>query len=144
MTAKEGKALKGEHIKKVIGYAFLPLLQDGRILDESYHLPVMTSLQPHYLLSKDEWKVRGKAVFTLNARTVSSLYTNNPFVNKFLTLAQIPLEAQVMPSEESKKYAVCLFLPLPSFGCRSHVRCLSPLYRKTKLKTAPSPTPSTK
>lgn len=75
---------------KVIGYSILPLYADGRLPDPHYELTIFTSLnRPPYLLvlsnpdkshTLDPMKYR----FSLRTRLVSSLYSNNPYLNRFL------------------------------------------------------------
>ena len=72
--------------EKVLGYAVLPLLHNGRIADTFHHLPVFPTLKAHYLLFlNDEWdKCNPKAVFQVRCRLESSLYTQCPFLHTFL------------------------------------------------------------
>lgn len=72
----------------IIGYSVLPLMQDGRIVDEAYNLPVFKDLRPHYMLGINQLEQRTKAVFDVRLKIASSLYTNDPYVHRFFHTCQ--------------------------------------------------------
>jgi hypothetical protein len=81
VTCKKTKGDKRP--EKVVGYAMLPLLQDGRFVVEEQTLPVLPELRPHYLLSINQVRpatpvahsaIRPAFFFlSLSLRAVSSL-----------------------------------------------------------------------
>jgi len=76
--------------KTLLGYAMLPLYLDNRIVDEKYTLPVRQKLRTHYLLSKDEWEERRSSIFNVKLRLHSSVYTNDPYLNRFFLKCTLP------------------------------------------------------
>jgi hypothetical protein len=77
--------------RTLLGYSILPLYLDERIVDESYTLPICTKLRPHYLLQKDEFETRRtSSTFAVRTRLNSTLYTNDPYLNRFFTKCALP------------------------------------------------------
>jgi C2 domain in Dock180 and Zizimin proteins/DHR-2, Lobe C len=68
-----------------IGYAILPLLQDGRVADELQMLMVHRKLpKQQYFPALYESKNVGKSPFTVRLMLRSTLYSNDPYISKFL------------------------------------------------------------
>ena len=68
----------------------LPLYVDGRVPDEVYTLPVFKQLGQHYVsqatdCSRNACYSVGKTLFRVNMRLASTLYTNDPYLSRFLS-----------------------------------------------------------
>lgn len=72
-----------------VGYCVLPLYIDGRVPDEVYSLPVFKNLGDNYVsqatdCSQKQCHPVSKTLFRVNTRLASTLYTNDPYLSKFL------------------------------------------------------------
>eukprot|EP01117_Protostelium_nocturnum_P018478 TRINITY_DN7737_c0_g1_i3.p1 TRINITY_DN7737_c0_g1~~TRINITY_DN7737_c0_g1_i3.p1 ORF type:complete len:1870 (-),score=707.33 TRINITY_DN7737_c0_g1_i3:192-5801(-) len=82
------KAKKEE--KAEIGFAFIPLLKSGVIMDDGLHsLPVGTVFQPHYRSPKVQevikWMDSKKGVFNIKTKLTSSVYCQDESIQHFLS-----------------------------------------------------------
>lgn len=75
--------------RSILGYSFLPLYRDGRIvIDEKLRLPIAVDLPNRYLDPSVEasikWLDGKKELFTIRTRVLSSLYTRDENLATFM------------------------------------------------------------
>ncbi|BFZ00720.1 hypothetical protein BsWGS_03761 [Bradybaena similaris] len=97
-----GKAASGKRkdsIEMPVGYAWMPLLQDGKVITGEKAIPVASHL-PTFYLSNDtlsigksassdvKWVDGGKPLFKLNLHLVSTVYTKDQHLHNFFLHCQ--------------------------------------------------------
>ncbi|MFT7803755.1 dedicator of cytokinesis protein 10 isoform X2 [Arapaima gigas] len=91
-------AKKKEALETPVGYAWLPILKEGRPVSQEHSIPVSCNLPPGYLLAKDsgsgknatdiKWVDGGKPIFKLSSHVLSTVYTQDPHLNRFFQQCQ--------------------------------------------------------
>uniref|UniRef100_A0AAY5L4U1 Dedicator of cytokinesis 10 n=1 Tax=Esox lucius TaxID=8010 RepID=A0AAY5L4U1_ESOLU len=91
-------AKKKEALETPVGYSWLPLLREGRLASQEFSIPVSCTLPPGYLLIKEpgstkngsdlKWVDGGKAIFKVSTNVVSTVYTQDPHLNRFFQQCQ--------------------------------------------------------
>ncbi|XP_066565426.1 dedicator of cytokinesis protein 10 isoform X3 [Amia ocellicauda] len=92
-------AKKKEALETAVGYAWLPLLKEGRLASQENNIPVASALPPGYLHTKESgsgkqngtdirWVDGGKSIFKVSTHVVSTVYTQNPHLNRFFQQCQ--------------------------------------------------------
>ncbi|KAG1934718.1 dedicator of cytokinesis protein [Pimephales promelas] len=89
---------KKEALETPVGYAWLPLLKDGRISSQDFSIPVSCTLPGGYLLIKDASSTKngsdvklvdgGKQIFKVSTVVLSTVYTQDPHLNRFFQQCQ--------------------------------------------------------
>ncbi|KAL2096343.1 hypothetical protein ACEWY4_008491 [Coilia grayii] len=89
---------KKEALETPVGYAWLPLLKDGRLSSQEFNVSVSCSLPPGYLAIKEpgsskngsdlKWVDGGKPIFKLATQVLSTVYTQDPHLNRFFQQCQ--------------------------------------------------------
>ncbi|XP_051718054.1 dedicator of cytokinesis protein 10 isoform X2 [Ctenopharyngodon idella] len=89
---------KKEALETPVGYAWLPLLKDGRISSQDFSIPVSCTLPSGYLLIKEpsstknssdvKWVDGGKQIFKVSTLVLSTVYTQDPHLNRFFQQCQ--------------------------------------------------------
>ncbi|XP_077063674.1 dedicator of cytokinesis protein 10 isoform X2 [Siphateles boraxobius] len=89
---------KKEALETPVGYAWLPLLKDGRITSQDFSIPVSCTLPGGYLLIKDTSSTKngsdvklvdgGKQIFKVSTVVLSTVYTQDPHLNRFFQQCQ--------------------------------------------------------
>ncbi|XP_056126730.1 dedicator of cytokinesis protein 10 isoform X3 [Rhinichthys klamathensis goyatoka] len=89
---------KKEALETPVGYAWLPLLKDGRISSQDFSIPVSCTLPGGYLLIKDTSSTKngsdvklvdgGKQIFKVSTVVLSTVYTQDPHLNRFFQQCQ--------------------------------------------------------
>eukprot|EP00063_Salmo_salar_P094229 XP_014069064.1 PREDICTED: dedicator of cytokinesis protein 10-like isoform X2 [Salmo salar] len=89
---------KKEALETPVGYSWLPLLREGRLASQDFNIPVACSLPPGYLLIKDpgstkngsdlKWVDGGKPIFKVSTNVLSTVYTQEPHLNRFFQQCQ--------------------------------------------------------
>ncbi|XP_048121267.1 dedicator of cytokinesis protein 10 isoform X9 [Alosa alosa] len=84
---------KKEALETPVGYAWLPLLKDGRLSSQEFSVSVSCTLPTGYLAIKEpgsskngsdlKWVDGGKAIFKLSTQVLSTVYTQDPHLNRF-------------------------------------------------------------
>ncbi|KAL5004607.1 hypothetical protein ScPMuIL_018063, partial [Solemya velum] len=104
-----GTGKKKDHIEIPVGYSWLPLLQDGRVVVGEQHIPVAASLPSRYLsfdvlsmgkgVSGPElkWVDGGKPLFKVKLGLHSTVYTKDQHLQNFFHHCQ-KMENSMMPS----------------------------------------------
>ncbi|XP_070194616.1 dedicator of cytokinesis protein 7-like isoform X3 [Littorina saxatilis] len=89
-----------------VGYTWVPLYQDGRLLTGDMTLPVSVErLLPHYSLHHPEqsphpnmkWVDNHKGVFTVNVKAVSSVHAQDEYIDRFMHLCNYVQEQKLPP-----------------------------------------------
>uniref|UniRef100_A0A8C2XIG5 Dedicator of cytokinesis 10 n=1 Tax=Cyclopterus lumpus TaxID=8103 RepID=A0A8C2XIG5_CYCLU len=91
-------AKRREALETPVGYSWLPLLKEGRLSSQEFSVPISCNLSPGYLAikeAKDEhgwsdlkWVDGGKAIFKVSTNVVSTVYTQDPHLNRFFQQCQ--------------------------------------------------------
>ncbi|CAN0290885.1 unnamed protein product [Lampetra fluviatilis] len=103
-----GKAAtkKREAVETQVGYAWLPLLRDGRVVSGEVQLSASASLPAGYLASNDtagatkhvgpdiRWVDGGKQVFRVATHLVSTIYTQDQHLHNFFSYCERAEEAE--------------------------------------------------
>uniref|UniRef100_A0A8D2L617 Dedicator of cytokinesis 10 n=1 Tax=Varanus komodoensis TaxID=61221 RepID=A0A8D2L617_VARKO len=95
----KANAKKKEALETSVGYAWLPLLKDDQLMSQDHNLPVATSLPPGYLSLQDpatgkhsgsdiKWVDGRKPLFKVSSFVVSTVYTQDPYLNRFFQQCQ--------------------------------------------------------
>ncbi|XP_026519863.1 dedicator of cytokinesis protein 10 [Notechis scutatus] len=90
---------KKEALETSVGYAWLPLLKDDQLISREHNIPVATILPPSYLNLQDpavgkqsgsdvRWVDGGKPLFKVSLFIVSTVYTQDPYLNRFFLQCQ--------------------------------------------------------
>ncbi|XP_055976893.1 dedicator of cytokinesis protein 10 isoform X8 [Sorex fumeus] len=113
----KANAKKKEALETSVGYAWLPLMKHDRITSQEYNIPVATSLPPNYLSFQDsasgkhggsdiKWVDNGKPLFKVTTFVVSTVNTQDPYVNEFFQQCQ-KREKDMSESPTSKFIRSC-------------------------------------
>ncbi|XP_058890349.1 dedicator of cytokinesis protein 10-like isoform X11 [Acipenser ruthenus] len=92
-------AKKKEALETAVGYAWLPLLKEGMLVSQEHSISVANSLPPGYLNIREpgsgkqngtdiKWIDNGKTVFKVSTHVVSTIYTQDPHLNRFFQQCQ--------------------------------------------------------
>ncbi|XP_053129814.1 dedicator of cytokinesis protein 11 isoform X3 [Hemicordylus capensis] len=115
----KGTAKKQDAVETTVGFAWLPLLKDGRIFTAEQHLPVSANLPAGYLNvgslearrqanSDIKWVDGAKALFKIKLHLESTIYTQDLHLHKFFQYCQtIHAGAKEVPGE-LVKHLKCL------------------------------------
>ncbi|CAI5793355.1 Hypothetical predicted protein [Podarcis lilfordi] len=114
----KGTAKKQDAVETTVGFTWLPLLKDGRIITSEQHLPVSANLPAGYLSVGDsearkpsidvKWVDGAKALFKIKLHLESTIYTQDLHLHKFFQYCQmIQAGAKEVPGE-LVKYLKCL------------------------------------
>ncbi|MED6279783.1 Dedicator of cytokinesis protein 10, partial [Characodon lateralis] len=87
-----------EALETPVGYSWLPILKEGRVSSQEFSIPVSCNLPPGYLAIKDasntkngadvKWVDGGKAIFKVSTNVISTVYTQDPHLNRFFQQCQ--------------------------------------------------------
>ncbi|XP_072300728.1 dedicator of cytokinesis protein 9-like isoform X2 [Eucyclogobius newberryi] len=104
---------KRELVETQVGYAWLPLLKDGRVIMNDNHIPVAANLPPGYLSCQEgakhtnsevKWVDGGKSLFRIVSHLVSTVYTQDQHLHNFFHHCQIHKSASPMSGGQLVKY----------------------------------------
>ncbi|XP_019481552.1 PREDICTED: dedicator of cytokinesis protein 10 [Hipposideros armiger] len=95
----KANAKKKEALETSVGYAWLPVMKHDQIASQEYNIPIATSLPPNYLSFQDsasgkhggsdiKWVDGGKPLFKVSTFVVSTVNTQDPYVNAFFRQCQ--------------------------------------------------------
>uniref|UniRef100_A0A8C3KZN3 Dedicator of cytokinesis 11 n=1 Tax=Chrysolophus pictus TaxID=9089 RepID=A0A8C3KZN3_CHRPC len=110
---------KQDTIETQVGYAWVPLLKDGRIVTLERHLPVSSNLPPGYLGLGDtesrkqssvdaKWVDGAKPLFKVRIHLDSTIYTQDMHLHKFFQYCQLVQAGVKEVPGELVKYLKCL------------------------------------
>ncbi|XP_035744752.1 dedicator of cytokinesis protein 10 isoform X4 [Egretta garzetta] len=95
----KANAKKKEALETPVGYAWLPLLKDAQLASQEHNVPVASSLPPNYLSLQEptsgkqigcdvKWVDSGKPLFKVSTFVVSTINTQDPYLNNFFHQCQ--------------------------------------------------------
>ncbi|XP_067890349.1 dedicator of cytokinesis protein 9-like isoform X6 [Heterodontus francisci] len=98
-NSSKGTTKKRETIESQVGYAWLPLLKDGRVVTNENQIPVSANLPLGYLSYQElgmgkhsgpeiKWVDGAKHIFKVAAHLVSTIYTQDQHLNNFFQYCQ--------------------------------------------------------
>ncbi|KAM9537801.1 dedicator of cytokinesis protein 11 isoform 1-T1 [Guaruba guarouba] len=110
---------KQDTVETQVGYAWVPLLKDGRIVTLERHLPVSSNLPPGYLGLGDtearrqpsvdaKWVDGAKLLFKIRLHLDSTIYTQDMHLHKFFQYCQLVQAGAKEVPGELVKYLKCL------------------------------------
>uniref|UniRef100_A0A8C3CX19 Dedicator of cytokinesis 11 n=1 Tax=Cairina moschata TaxID=8855 RepID=A0A8C3CX19_CAIMO len=110
---------KQDTVETQVGYAWVPLLKDGRIVTLERHLPVSSNLPPGYLGLGDTesrrvgrifkmWVDGAKPLFKIRIHLDSTIYTQDMHLHKFFQYCQLVQAGAKEVPGELVKYLKCL------------------------------------
>ncbi|NWQ92464.1 DOC11 protein, partial [Burhinus bistriatus] len=110
---------KQDTVETQVGYAWVPLLKDGRIVTLERHLPVSSNLPPGYLGLSDtesrrqpsvdaKWVDGAKPLFKIRIHLDSTIYTQDMHLHKFFQYCQLVQAGAKEVPGELIKYLKCL------------------------------------
>uniref|UniRef100_A0A8C2TZZ4 Dedicator of cytokinesis 11 n=1 Tax=Coturnix japonica TaxID=93934 RepID=A0A8C2TZZ4_COTJA len=104
---------KQDTVETQVGYAWVPLLKDGRIVTLERHLPVSSNLPPGYLSLGDtdtdaKWVDGAKPLFKIRIHLDSTIYTQDMHLHKFFQYCQLVQAGVKEVPGELVKYLKCL------------------------------------
>ncbi|NXX00271.1 DOC11 protein, partial [Larus smithsonianus] len=110
---------KQDTVETQVGYAWVPLLKDGRIVTLERHLPVSSNLPPGYLGLGDtesrrqpsmdaKWVDGVKPLFKIRIHLDSTIYTQDMHLHKFFQYCQLVQAGAKEVPGELVKYLKCL------------------------------------
>ncbi|XP_056663129.1 dedicator of cytokinesis protein 10 isoform X12 [Monodelphis domestica] len=131
----KSNAKKKEALETSVGYAWLPLMKGDQLASKEHNIPVATSLPPNYLSLQDsatgkhsgsdfKWVDGGKPLFKVTTFVVSTVNTQDPYVNTFFQqcqkrekdMSQPPTSSFVLSCKNllivEKIHAIMSFLPI--------------------------------
>uniref|UniRef100_A0A8D0G5U2 Dedicator of cytokinesis 11 n=1 Tax=Sphenodon punctatus TaxID=8508 RepID=A0A8D0G5U2_SPHPU len=116
----KGTAKKQDTVETPVGFAWLPLLKDGRMIPSEQHVPVSANLPPGYLNLGDtesrrlppnvdiKWVDGGKGLLKVKLHLESTIYTQDLHLHKFFQYCQAIQEGAKEVPGEFVKYLKCL------------------------------------
>ncbi|KAJ9574920.1 hypothetical protein L9F63_007939, partial [Diploptera punctata] len=86
-----------------VGFTWLPVFRDGRLQTGEFCLPVMIEhpppnysyIPPDVLLPGTKWVDNHKGIFVVNLEAVSSVHTQDKFLDRFLSLCTVLEEGNI-------------------------------------------------
>uniref|UniRef100_A0A674DRU8 Dedicator of cytokinesis 9 n=1 Tax=Salmo trutta TaxID=8032 RepID=A0A674DRU8_SALTR len=105
---------KRDVVETQVGYAWLPLLKDGRVIMNESHVPVAANLPTGYLSCQEvvskvqhpeiKWVDGGKPLFKVSTHLVSTVYTQDQHLHNFFGHCQSTESAAQVAGGELVKY----------------------------------------
>ncbi|XP_030641604.1 dedicator of cytokinesis protein 9 [Chanos chanos] len=105
---------KRDMVETQVGYAWLPLLKDGRVIESEQNIPVAANLPVGYLSCQEgsskhsspevKWVDGGKSLFKVSTHLVSTVYTQDQHLHNFFHYCQTVASAAQAPGGELVKY----------------------------------------
>uniref|UniRef100_A0AAX7V425 Dedicator of cytokinesis 9 n=1 Tax=Astatotilapia calliptera TaxID=8154 RepID=A0AAX7V425_ASTCA len=102
---------KREQVEMQVGYAWLPLLKDGRVIMNESQIPVAANLPAGYLSCQEghlgpevKWVDGGKPLFKVSTHLVSTVYTQDQHLHNFFHYCQTIASGAQASGGELVKY----------------------------------------
>uniref|UniRef100_A0A672JMT7 Dedicator of cytokinesis 9 n=1 Tax=Salarias fasciatus TaxID=181472 RepID=A0A672JMT7_SALFA len=97
---------KRDLVEAQVGFAWLPLLKDGRVIMNESHIPVAANLPAGYLSCQEgvKWVDGGKPLFKVSTHLVSTVYTQDQHLHNFFHHCQSIASAPQGSGGELVKY----------------------------------------
>uniref|UniRef100_A0A5F8G6B3 Dedicator of cytokinesis 11 n=1 Tax=Monodelphis domestica TaxID=13616 RepID=A0A5F8G6B3_MONDO len=106
----KGTAKKQDTVETLVGFAWVPLLKDGRVITFEQQLPVSANLPPGYLRKYFfiKWVDGAKPLLKIKTHLESTIYTQDLHVHKFFRHCQAMQSGAKAVPGELIKYLKCL------------------------------------
>uniref|UniRef100_A0A5F8H483 Dedicator of cytokinesis 11 n=1 Tax=Monodelphis domestica TaxID=13616 RepID=A0A5F8H483_MONDO len=108
----KGTAKKQDTVETLVGFAWVPLLKDGRVITFEQQLPVSANLPPGYLSLQPnidiKWVDGAKPLLKIKTHLESTIYTQDLHVHKFFRHCQAMQSGAKAVPGELIKYLKCL------------------------------------
>ncbi|KAK1789774.1 hypothetical protein P4O66_014925 [Electrophorus voltai] len=113
-TNSKANTKKREQVETQVGYAWLRLLRDGRVVMNEQQIPVAASLPAGYLSYQDssskhagpelKWVDGGRPLFKVSTHLVSTVYTQDQHLHNFFQHCESNASVGQSPGGELVKY----------------------------------------
>ncbi|XP_035264875.1 dedicator of cytokinesis protein 9-like isoform X5 [Anguilla anguilla] len=113
-STSKGSTKKRDLVETQVGYAWLPLLKDGRVITNEQQIPVAASLPAGYLSCQEgvtkhsgpeiKWVDGGKPLFKVSTHLVSTVYAQDQHLHNFFHHCQYTQCAGLVSGGELVKY----------------------------------------
>uniref|UniRef100_A0A8D1RAC6 Dedicator of cytokinesis protein 9 n=1 Tax=Sus scrofa TaxID=9823 RepID=A0A8D1RAC6_PIG len=98
-NSSKGSTKKKDVVETQVGYSWLPLLKDGRVVTSEQHIPVSANLPPGYLGYQElgmgrhhgpeiKWVDGSKPLLKVSTHLVSTVYTQDQHLHNFFQYCQ--------------------------------------------------------
>uniref|UniRef100_A0A8C0H887 Dedicator of cytokinesis 9 n=1 Tax=Chelonoidis abingdonii TaxID=106734 RepID=A0A8C0H887_CHEAB len=87
-NSSKGSTKKKDVIETQVGYSWLPLLKDGRVVTNEQHIPVSANLPSGYLSYQELGIDGGKPLLKISTHLVSTVYTQDQHLHNFFEYCQ--------------------------------------------------------
>ncbi|XP_068533638.1 dedicator of cytokinesis protein 9 isoform X10 [Anas acuta] len=98
-NSSKGSTKKKDVVETQVGYSWLPLIKDGRVVTNEQHIPVSANLPPGYLSYQEvgvgkhsgpeiKWVDGGKQLLKISTHLVSTVYTQDQHLHNFFQYCQ--------------------------------------------------------
>ncbi|KAJ6653778.1 hypothetical protein lerEdw1_008707 [Lerista edwardsae] len=106
----KGTAKKQDAVETTVGFSWLPLLKDGRIVTSEQHLPVSANLPAGYLNPNADikWVDGAKPLFRIKLHLESTIYPQDLHLHKFFQYCQLSQSGAKEVPGELIKHLKCL------------------------------------
>ncbi|XP_052588374.1 dedicator of cytokinesis protein 9 isoform X8 [Peromyscus californicus insignis] len=114
-NSTKGSTKKKDAVETQVGYSWLPLLKDGRVLTNEQHIPVSANLPSGYLGYQElsmgrhygpeiKWVEGGKPLLKISTHLVSTVYTQDQHLHNFFQYCQKTESGAQASGNELVKY----------------------------------------
>uniref|UniRef100_A0A8C3IT33 Dedicator of cytokinesis 9 n=1 Tax=Chrysemys picta bellii TaxID=8478 RepID=A0A8C3IT33_CHRPI len=87
-NSSKGSTKRKDVIETQVGYSWLPLLKDGRVVTNEQHIPVSANLPSGYLSYQELGIDGGKPLLKISTHLVSTVYTQDQHLHNFFEYCQ--------------------------------------------------------
>ncbi|CAO2591926.1 Dedicator of cytokinesis protein 9 [Lemmus lemmus] len=114
-NSTKGSTKKKDAVETQVGYSWLPLLKDGRVVTNEQHIPVSANLPSGYLGYQElsmgrhygpeiKWVEGGKPLLKVSTHLVSTVYTQDQHLHNFFQYCQKTESGAQASGSELVKY----------------------------------------
>ncbi|XP_023821592.1 dedicator of cytokinesis protein 11 isoform X2 [Oryzias latipes] len=114
-SSSKASGKKKDGVESLVGYAWMPLLRDGRMQSSELQLPVSATLPAGYLCQDSKksqpdikWVENAKTLFRVRMRVASTIYPQDPHLQKFFQHCQLMRTTSEGNPADLIKYLKCL------------------------------------
>lgn len=114
-SSNKASSKKREGVESLVGYAWMPLLKDGRMQSSDVQLPVAATLPAGYLCQDSrksqpdiKWVENAKPLFKVKTHVASTIYPQDLHLHKFFQHCQLMKTTSDGNPAELIKYLKCL------------------------------------
>ncbi|RVE60178.1 hypothetical protein OJAV_G00178310 [Oryzias javanicus] len=114
-SSSKASSKKKDSVESLVGYAWMPLLKDGRMQSSELQLPVSATLPAGYLCQDSKksqpdikWVENAKTLFRVRMRVASTIYPQDPHLQKFFQHCQLMRTTSEGNPADLIKFLKCL------------------------------------